>query len=390
MKHDIEGGKKKQDIMVVVVMAFLLFTFSLVCFLKKDDVFSESERRDLKQFPEITVENVISGEFMEEFEAYCLDQFPARDMFRSLKAVVKYGLFLQKDNNEIYLSKGHLSKMEYPLNQSMLDYAVDKLDFIYETYLKEQGSKCYMAIVPDKNIFLAKENGYLSMDYDYLFSYMEDMVFYAEFIDLVPYLDISDYYRTDTHWKQECIVDVAEVLKDAMNSNKEMSATKDEIENRVEESLNKFKLEALESTFKGVYYGQAALPVKPDTLYYLNNEVLQQCKVTSYDTGKPKETVIYNMEKAKGKDPYEMFLSGTSALQVIENPMAVEEKELLVFRDSFGSSLIPLLVEEYSKITVIDIRYVQSNVLGQFVDFHGQDTLFLYSTVVLNNSMSLR
>ena len=390
MKHVIEGRKKKQDIMVVVVMAFLLFTISLVCFLKKDDTFSESERRELKQFPRMTMETILNGEFMEEFEAFCLDQFPIRDTFRSLKAVVKYGLFLQKDNNGIYVNKGHLSKIEYPLNQPMLDHAADKFDFIYESYLKNQGSNCYMAIVPDKNIFLAKENGYLSMDYDDLFSYMEEQVSYAEFIDLVPYLDISDYYRTDTHWKQECIVDVAEVLKDAMDPNQEISATKEEIKNRAEQSHNKYKLEALEEPFKGVYYGQAALPVKPDTLHYLNNEILQQCRVTSYDTGKPREAVIYNMEKATGKDPYEMFLSGTSALQVIENPMATKEKELIVFRDSFGSSLIPLLVDEYSKITVIDIRYVQSNILGQFVDFHGQDTLFLYSTVVLNNSMSLR
>ena len=390
LKSKVDTNKNKHDIWVVVVIASLFITLSLGCFLKKEDSFSESERRELKQFPLVSMESVMSGEFMEEFEAYCLDQFPIRDKFRSLKAMVKYGLFFQKDNNGIYFSKGHLSKMEYPMNLPMLDYAAQRLDFIYETYLKEQGSNCYMAIVPDKNMFLARENGYLSMDYEELFSYMEEKVSYAEFIDLVPYLDLSDYYRTDTHWKQECITDVAEVLKDAMDSKKEMSASKDEIENRAEDSLNKYKLEALEAPFKGVYYGQAALPVKPDTLYYLNNEVLQQCKVTSYDTGKPKETVIYNMEKAKGKDPYEMFLSGTSALQVIENPMAVEEKELVVFRDSFGSSLIPLLVEEYSKITVIDIRYVQSNMLGQFVDFHGQDTLFLYSTVVLNNSMSLR
>ena len=139
-----------------------------------------------------------------------------------------------------------------------------------------------------------------------------------------------------------------------------------------------------------MYYGQAALPVKPDTLHYLNSEILETCKVTSYDTGKPVETVIYNMDKATGKDAYEIFLSGTSALQVIENPYVSNGKELIVFRDSFGSSLIPLLVDDYWKITVIDIRYVQSNVLGNFVDFQGQDTLFLYSTVVLNNSMSLR
>ena len=390
MKSKVETNKKKQDIWVVVVIASLFVALSLGCFLKKDGSFSESERRELKQFPLVTMETIMSGEFMDEFEAYCLDQFPMRDKFRSLKAMVKYGLFFQKDNNGIYFSKGHLSKMEYPMNQPMLDYATQKLDYIYETYLKEQGSNCYMAIVPDKNMFLAQEKGYLAMDYEELFAYMEEQISYAEYIDLVPYLDISDYYRTDTHWKQESILDVAEALKLVMDDGKGMSATKEEIEERAKAAYNTYTMEQLEQPFRGVYYGQAALPVQPDTLYYLNSEVLRQCKVTSYDTGKPVETVIYNMKKAEGKDPYEMFLSGTSALQVIENPEAKSEKELIVFRDSFGSSLVPLLVDEYSKITVIDIRYVQSNVLGQFVDFHGQDTLFLYSTVVLNNSMSLR
>lgn len=389
MKSKIDR-KRKQDIVVIASMTFLLFGISFSCFLKNDDDFSESERRALKQFPKVSVETIVSGEFMEEFEAYCLDQFPARDQFRSLKALTKYGLFLQKDNNGIYYSKGHLSKTEYPMNQAMLDYAVTKLDYIYETYLKEQGSKCYVAIVPDKNLFLAKENGYLSMDYEALFSYMQTQILYADFIDLRPYLDISDYYRTDTHWKQECIVDVAEVLKMGMTGDKELSNSQEELEKKTKEALNQYELETLEVPFKGVYYGQAALPVKPDTLHYLNSEILKTCKVTSYDTGKPEETVIYNMEKAAGKDPYEMFLSGTSALQVIENPYVSNGKELIVFRDSFGSSLIPLLVKDYWKITVIDIRYVQSNVLGNFVDFHGQDTLFLYSTVVLNNSMSLR
>ena len=146
----------------------------------------------------------------------------------------------------------------------------------------------------------------------------------------------------------------------------------------------------METPFYGVYYGQAALPVKPDKLYYLESDILRECKVTSYDTGKPEETVIYNMEKAKGNDAYELFLSGTSALQVIENPAVSEEKELIVFRDSFGSSLIPLLADGYSKITIIDTRYVNSALLGNLVDFQGQDTLFIYSTLILNNSMSMR
>jgi hypothetical protein len=146
----------------------------------------------------------------------------------------------------------------------------------------------------------------------------------------------------------------------------------------------------LETPFYGVYYGQAALPVEPDTLIYLTGGALDGCTVTAYPAGKPVESVVYNMEKAHGKDPYEMFLSGTQPLLVIENPNAEAERELILFRDSFGSSLAPLLAEGYSKITVVDIRYVNSAFLGGLVDFSEKagrevDVLFLYSAQVLNS-----
>ena len=96
------------------------------------------------------------------------------------------------------------------------------------------------------------------------------------------------------------------------------------------------------------------------------------------------------MEKAQGKDPYELFLGGPLSLVTLENPNCDNGKELIIFRDSFGSSLIPLLTDQYSKITLIDLRYVQSAMLGKLVDFHGQDVLFLYSTLILNQSMSLK
>ena len=75
---------------------------------------------------------------------------------------------------------------------------------------------------------------------------------------------------------------------------------------------------------------------------------------------------------------------------MIDNPAAATDRELVVFRDSFGSSLVPLLVEGYARVTLIDIRYVNSAYLGNFVDFHGQDVLFLYSTLLLNDSLALR
>ena len=203
---------------------------------------------------------------------------------------------------------------------------------------------------------------------------MRERTEYMEYIDITGLLSADDYYRTDTHWKQENILDVAQTLASAMGVTLEET----------------YEAVTLKTPFYGVYYGQSALPLVPDQLTYLTNRTLENCTLTSYDTGSPAEKKVYDLEKAAGRDPYEMFLSGSDALQVLENPNAGAERELIVFRDSFGSSLVPLLAEGYSKITLIDIRYVSSAMLGDLVDFHGQDVLFLYSTLLLNSSLGLR
>ena len=138
----------------------------------------------------------------------------------------------------------------------------------------------------------------------------------------------------------------------------------------------------------GVYYGQLALHGQPDTLYYLNNDVLENCIV--YDYENRAENKIYDMEKTTGNDMYEIFLGGSKSLISIENPNAKTDRELVMFRDSFGSSIAPLLAEDYAKITLVDIRYLPVERIGNYIDFKDQDVLFLYSTSVLNHSETLK
>ena len=97
-----------------------------------------------------------------------------------------------------------------------------------------------------------------------------------------------------------------------------------------------------------------------------------------------------DMEKAKGRDPYEMFLSGPISLMKITNPAADSEKRLVIFRDSYGSSITPLFIDSYSKITLVDLRYINAGMLGGFVNFENADVLFLFSTVILNNSSAFK
>lgn len=358
----------------VSIVAGMFMLLAVAVWGKQSDEYSDSERRYLAQFPELSMETIVNGEFMNEFETYAQDQFPLRETFRRLKSQVVYDVLGQKDNNGIYVAEGHVSKLEYPLNEKMLEYAANKFESVYETYIKGKAEEIYFSIIPDKNYFLAEENGYLAMDYDLLFSVMREKTSYMKFVDIAETLSLEDYYYTDTHWRQENLLETAQVLAEEMGV-----------------SLNaEYQENVLEKDFYGVYFGQSALELEPDTIVYLNNEILETCTVTCYDTGAAEQIPLYDIEKEEGKDAYEMFLSGTRAVVKIENPLAEEEKKLVVFRDSFANSLIPLMMEGYSEIDLIDLRYIDESKIGEFVDFDGAEVLFLYSTLLLNNSLAMK
>lgn len=367
-------SEKMKNRMLPLVMAMFIGGMCLVSVFTPDKEYSNAERRRLAGMPELSVETIWNGRFMKDFESYTLDQFPLRETFRSIKASAELSLFGKKTVNGYYTVEESISKLEYPMNTQMLDNAVNKFDYLYETYLLPENIEPYLVMVPDKNYSLAEDNGYLSMDYEELFSYVTEAAPYMNNIEIADLLSAEDYYLTDTHWRQEKIVDVAEYIAEQMGT----------------ELCDSYVEKKLEEPFYGVYFYQSALGSTTDELIYLTSDVLDNCIVTYYDFGTPKEGDLYNLKKAAGNDAYEIFLSGAAPVVSIENPDAVSGKELVIFRDSFGSSMAPLLVSGYEKITLVDIRYVQSSSVGDFVDFSDCDVLFLYSTMLLNNSGALR
>lgn len=344
---------------------------------------SAAERRPLAQFPTLNSETITSGKFMSEFEDYTLDQFPGRDLFRQLKALVHYNVMQQQDNNGIYFVDDYAAKLDYPINDEQVTYALSRLQFLYDSYLKSAGSKVYVSVVPDKGYYIAEQNGFPAMDYEKLFATVKGKTPWATHIDITDALSIEDYYRTDTHWKQENLVPVVQKLTQAMG------AAAPEAED--------FTARPIDYPFYGVYYGQAALPLEPDRLQVMENELLKSCKVYTYDDNLKKvEVPMYDLSKLDSGDPYNLYLSGARVgLVRIENPNATTDRELVVFRDSFGSSIGPLLAQSYKTVTLIDIREIPAanlKVLARFIglDFTGKDVLMLYSTTVLNAGNELK
>lgn len=365
-------NKRIKNIVTVVLLAAFLFGFGAWAALKPADSLSLSERRRLKQLPAIRMDAVLSGKFMSDFEGYALDQFPLRDEWRTLKALNQLYVYRQKDNNGVYIKDGYAAKLEYPMNESSIDHAAECFRYLYENFMADAGARVYLSVIPDKNYFLAEANGYPAIDYEAFVEALREQTDFAQYIDLFGQLALDDYYRTDSHWRQERLPAVAAYLA------REMGVT----------LTDEYTEQVLDRPYYGVYYGYAALPMQPDELRYLTSKTLEDCTVYNYETGKP--GAVYDMEKGAGNDPYELFLSGSVSLLSIENPNAETDRELIVFRDSFGSSLAPLLAEGYAKITLADIRYLPSSQMGKLLDFTDTDVLFLYSVPVLNNSDTLK
>lgn len=357
----------------LIVVIWLTLT-GLAWFSPAKD-FSTSERANLQQFPELTVDTLLAKgdkNFMSIFNEFTLDQFPLRDQFRQLKALFHLNVMNYSDNNGLYIHDGYIADMTAVTDYKRVEQNMASLNRIYELYLKEANCNVAVAVVPDKNYYMAGQTGHLSLDYDAIFGAVKETTDgWATYVDLTDLLELSDFYYTDTHWRQEKILPVAQAISNVFG-----------VEGPKAED---FTQEKLDNPFYGVYYGQIAMPVPGEDLVYLNNAILEGCTVT-VENGTP-YSGVYDMTKENHYDLYELFLSGPVATIVIENPNARTDKELIVIRDSFGSSLVPLMVQDYAKVTVLDSRWLTAGTrdFGKYVTFQDQDVLLVYSALVLNN-----
>lgn len=362
--------KKIKNMITLLLLGTVILGLCAWSVLKPDEMLSVSERRNLTQFPDLNVNTLLGGSFMTNFEAYTLDQFPMRDQLRSLKAFTAFRVLQQSDSNDVYDDSGYLAKLDFPLDTDSVDNAAERFTAVYDRYLAATDCKVYLSIVPDKNYYT--DACYPKMDYAALEERLTAALPWAEAIDLSDTLSLNSYYRTDPHWRQEALADAAHALAQGMGA----------------VLTQEFEMVELSQPFYGAYCGQIALPMQPDTLRYLTNDVLEACRLYNFET----ETYsgLYDEAALQSNDLYDFFLYGSRSLLTIENPNAQTERELVIFRDSYGSSIAPLLAEGYARITLIDIRYLSPQLLSRYLTFEGQDVLFLYSTSVLNSSNALR
>ena len=259
--------------------------------------------------------------------------------------------------NDFYMDSMGTINTEYVTNFT------NKVESVCKEYLSGS-SNIYYAVIPSKQYFINDkvENPF---DYTSMMNIIRSGITSAKEIDLTGTLELDDYLKTDPHWKQEGLQGVLDALGETMGFTVDLSTfTKNSVPN-----------------FTG-QHGYNKENFAHETMTYLTNEAIDNATVDNFQD--KDFTKVYNTAKLETATPYDMFLSGSTPLLTITNDSAKSDKELVMFRDSYACSLAPLLIENYKTITLVDLRYMASSLLPQYVDFTGKDVLFMYNDQIIN------
>ncbi len=144
----------------------------------------------------------------------------------------------------------------------------------------------------------------------------------------------------------------------------------------------------LERDFYGVYCGQSALPLAPESIHYLINDTIRDCTVYDYQNNRNRNGVRHGACHGKGT-PMKLFLR-FSVSDYHGKSLRPKRPGVGVVPRLFWLQHCAFAAQRILQITLVDIRYIQPDYLGQFIDFENCDVLFLYSSLVLNNSDTLK
>lgn len=107
-------------------------------------------------------------------------------------------------------------------------------------------------------------------------------------------------------------------------------------------------------------------------------EPMCRVRVTFSDREGTFDSLLF-WENLSSYDWYPVFVDGNHPVTVIENLDAQGDDVLLLVKDSFANSLVPLLTPSYRKLVMVDPRYYRGSV-SELCAAHGAtELLFCYS-----------
>lgn len=349
-------------------LIFLAFigAFFILNLVLPDRQFSEQENRYLQMRPEFSFKSLFSGDYTSKFETYTTDQFTFRDEWITLKAASELALGKQENNDVHLCENGTLIEGFKRPENSVLDSNMSALNSL----VGNTDAKVYFALIPDKSDLYASllpknapnDSEKEVIDYCYGQSNATNVDMYSA---LSAHTDEYIFYRTDHHWTSLGAYYGLSALAESMGL---PCPALDSYTDR----------HVVSEEFYGTTWSSSGFSwVDPDTMEIFVNAP-EGLKVTSYPQGSPVEGKLYDFSFLEKKDKYSMFMGGNCPMHVIETGNE-DKPSLLILRDSYTDSLIPFLLDDFSEIHVLDLRYYRASLKAYIEQNDFDNVLVCYS-----------
>ncbi len=349
-------------------LIFLAFigAFFILNLVLPDRQFSEQENRYLQMRPEFSFKSLFSGDYTSKFETYTTDQFTFRDEWITLKAASELALGKQENNDVHLCENGTLIEGFKRPENSVLDSNMSALN----TLVGNTDAKVYFALIPDKSDLYSSllpknvpnDSEKEVIDYCYGQSNATNVDMYSA---LSAHKDEYIFYRTDHHWTSLGAYYGLSALAESMGL---PCPALDSYTDR----------HVVSEEFYGTTWSSSGFSwVDPDTMEIFVNAP-EGLKVTSYPQGSPVEGKLYDFSFLEKKDKYSMFMGGNCPMHVIETGNE-DKPSLLILRDSYTDSLIPFLLDDFSEIHVLDLRYYHASLKAYIEQNDFDNVLVCYS-----------
>lgn len=359
---------KISSVIFIILTFSLVFVTALSGIFSEDKSYSETENRYLASFPEISLNSVSDGSFMSGFESYLSDQFILRDKIVSLKTFISRVLG-KTEINDVYIGKNNrLFEVPSAIDDKKLSENIDAINgFSAKCEIDEQ----YIIIAPNSSYVYKNDLP------DYLDCYdqkSEIISIYDKIDGKIIKTDVTDilsenaekkelYFRTDHHWTQEA----AFLAFSEFAKNTDIKVNAEDYE--IIEFSNSFSgtLASSSGIYETVDTLKAVMPVNIQGSYYVHNFSTQEKSVS-----------VFDFDKLDTKNQYEVFFGGNFS-RIVINTDNLNEKALLIFKDSYANCFIPLLIPHFEKIVIIDPRYFTDDVEDILADNDFTHLLYLYN-----------
>lgn len=317
---DFKTIKGKSIIDIIFLTIFFLFLFIPMSKINQDEISVQENRILAKWQPIINQDGKINSDFGKNFNEWFNDRFYMRDLFIAGNYFINQSLqkkdVIQGEDNWLFL--GWKNSVEsYSNSKKFTNYELKKItDYLIniDTYCKQHNKKFYFIIIPDKSkiygefyskkIKIISESSRTDQLIEYINKISKIKVIYPkERLILEKSNNKLLYYKTDTHWN-----------------------------------------------LLGAYYGYEELMKYisydfPKINIYKTNEFIKQSYDGDLFNMLPKE--LKKHDKTVYKIPNinndELCTKTQKPRDIISCNNSTQKYNLLMFRDSFATSLIPYL-----------------------------------------------